>query len=68
MSTKNNIPIGWKVLNNHVKWLKLDNTLKENHLRSFYNGINAIDQKRGTNFLKVFPKLSPLYDLAKNKI
>jgi organic radical activating enzyme len=65
---KKNIPSGWKTIESHINWLKLDNTIKENHLISFYNGISAIDKKRKTNLLEVFPKIEPLYHLAKSKV
>ena len=65
---KDNIPLGWSVLKNHIKWLEIDNTKDQNHLISFYKGINAIDQKRKTDFLETFPELYPLYETAKSLI
>lgn len=46
-------------------WLKNDNTTKEYNLECFYHGIKMLDEKRNTDLVSTFPKLKPLWDLAK---
>ena len=46
-------------------WLKNDDYAKDHNLECFYKGVTMLDKKRGTDFLDTFPKLEPLWNLAK---
>lgn len=46
-------------------WLKKDNSTKEWNLKCFYNGIKMLDEKRNTSFVDTFPKLKPIWNIAK---
>jgi organic radical activating enzyme len=48
------------------QWLENHTHADKDHLKSFYNGIVALDAKRNTNFLETFPALTDLYNLGKS--
>jgi MoaA/NifB/PqqE/SkfB family radical SAM enzyme len=71
-----NHPLGWEEnLNKWLDWLTgtgkamqhQKNYSSDNYsnLKSWYNGVNALDIKRGTNLCKDISKLAPLYELGK---
>ena len=48
------------------QWLENNTHADQHHLKSFYNGVVALDAKRNTNFLETFPLLTDLYNLGKS--
>jgi len=52
------------------RWINWFNKEDPNHtedmgnLKAWYDGNNALDAKRGTNFINTFPELAPLYEKA----
>lgn len=59
-------PYWERSLSKHYAWLKEDTTTNQGYLKSFYNGVVAMDAKRNTNFLETFPALESLYLLGKS--
>lgn len=63
---RNDLPNNWEYsMSNHIKWLEVSDHANDWNLSTFCKGIDAIDAKRGTNFLQTFPALEPLYTLGK---
>jgi organic radical activating enzyme len=66
---RKDLPLNWnQTMTTHIKWFEASDHADHWNLSSFYKGIEAIDAKRGTNFLETFPMLEPLYLTGKSLI
>ena len=60
---KKMFPEAWiKDAPSHLSWIQKDVKIDEWQKLSLRNGINALDEARGTNFLETFPELTQFYD------